>query len=97
MAQYIILIISYLVPVVSLLADLWPPCAPTGLRVAAAEQCYEIRLTADAKEKETRALWQKEADEIGTRIKASGLSEADVEKLTAQQKTAPGPGEAAGQ
>ena len=48
----------------------------------------EIRLTADAKEKETRALWQKEADEIGTRIKASELSEADVEKLTAQQKTA---------
>jgi cation/acetate symporter len=48
----------------------------------------EIHLTRDAKEKETRALWQKEADEVSARLKAGGLSNAEVEKLTAQQKTA---------
>ena len=89
-AQYIILIISYLVPVVYLswlIFGLPVPQLAYG-KLLQQNNATEIRLTADAKEKETRALWQKEADEIGTRIKAGGLSEADVEKLTAQQKTA---------
>ena len=89
-AQYIILIISYLVPVVYLswlIFGLPVPELAYG-KLLQQNNATEIRLTADAKEKETRALWQKEADEIGTRIKAGGLSEADVEKLTAQQKTA---------
>ena len=89
-AQYIILIISYLVPVVYLswlIFGLPVPELAYG-KLLQQNNATELRLTADAKEKETRALWQKEADEIGTRLKASGLSEADVEKLTAQQKTA---------
>ena len=89
-AQYIILIISYLVPVVYLswLIFGFPIPELAYGQLLQRNNATEIRLTADAKEKETRALWQKEADEIGTRIKAGGLSEADVEKLTAQQKTA---------
>jgi cation/acetate symporter len=89
-AQYIILIISYLVPVVYLswLTFGLPIPELTYGKLLQRNNATEIRLTADAKEKETRALWQKEADEIGARLKAGGLSEADAEKLTAQQKTA---------
>ena len=89
-AQYIILIISYLVPVVYLswlIFGLPVPELAYG-QLLQQNNATEIRLTADAKEKETRALWQKEADEIGTRLKAGGLSDPDVERLTAQQKTA---------
>src|SRR5215475_1754053 len=88
-AQYIILIISYLVPVVYMSWTSFSIPIPelTYGQLLQRNNATEIRLTVDAKEKETRALWQKEADEIGTRLKAGGLSESDVEKLTAQQKT----------
>ena len=42
-------------------------------------------MTRDPKEKETRALWKREADEIGAKLKAGGLSEAETDKLKAQQ------------
>ena len=89
-AQYIILIISYLVPVVYLSWLIFGLPVPelTYGKLLQQNNATELRLTADTKEKATRALWQKEADDIGTRLKAGGLSEADVEKLTAQQKTA---------
>ncbi len=71
-AQYIILIISYLVPVVYLswlIFGLPVPELAYG-KLLQQNNATEIRLTADAKEKETRALWQKEADEIGTRTQS---------------------------
>jgi cation/acetate symporter len=89
-AQYIILIISYLVPVVYLSWTLFGVPIPelTYGKLLQQNNATEIRLTADAKEKETRALWKQEADEIGAKLKAGGLPDADVEGLTAQQKTA---------
>lgn len=89
-AQYIILIISYLVPVVYLSWTLFGVPIPELMygRLLQQNNATEIRLTADAKEKETRGLWKKEADELGARLKTGGLSVAEVDKLTADQKTA---------
>src|SRR4030095_5325561 len=65
-AQYIILIISYLVPVVYMSWTLFSIPIPelTYGRLLQQNNATEIRLTADPKEKETRALWKKDADEI---------------------------------
>jgi cation/acetate symporter len=89
-AQYIILIISYLVPVVYLSWTLFSIPIPelTYGRLLERNNATEIRLTADAKEKESRALWKKDADDIAAKLKAGGLPEAEVEKLQAQQRTA---------
>jgi cation/acetate symporter len=89
-AQYIILIISYLVPVVYLSWTLFSIPIPelTYGRLLQQNNATELRLTADAKEKETRALWKKDADDIAAKIKAGGLPESEVEKLQAQQRTA---------
>jgi cation/acetate symporter len=60
-----------------------------------------IEITKDEKEKETRALWKKDADEATEKIKAGGLPDAEVEKLKAQaaqatrQATAPAASETA--
>jgi cation/acetate symporter len=54
-----------------------------------------IEITRDAKEKETRALWKKDADEANAKIKMGNLNDAEVDKLKAaaklasQQATAP--------
>ncbi len=64
-------------------------------RLLQANNAKAIEITRDPKEKETRALWQKEADEINAKIKAGGLDDAEVEKLrgaariATQQATAP--------
>jgi cation/acetate symporter len=47
-----------------------------------------IEITRDAKEKETRALWKKDADDIAAKLKAGGLSEAESDRLKAQQAIA---------
>ena len=96
-AQYIILIVSYLVPVVYLSFQFFSIPVPelTYGRLLQANNTKAIEITRDPKEKETRALWQKEADEINAKIKAGGLDDAAVEKLRAaariatQQATAP--------
>ena len=64
-AQYIILIISYLVPVVYLSWMLFSIPIPelTYGQLLQQNNATEIALTADAKEKETRALWKKDADD----------------------------------
>jgi cation/acetate symporter len=89
-AQYIILIISYLVPVVYLSWVVFSIPIPelTYGRLLQQNNARAIEITKDAKEKETRALWQKEADEANAKIKAGGLPEAEVEKLKAQAATA---------
>ena len=96
-AQYIILIISYLVPVVYLSFQFFTIPVPelTYGRLLQANNTKAIEITRDPKEKETRALWKKEADEINAKIKAGGLDDDAVEKLRAaakiatQQATAP--------
>jgi cation/acetate symporter len=96
-AQYIILIVSYLVPVVYLSWQLFAIPIPelTYGRVLQENNAKALEVTRDPKEKETRALWKAEADEANAKIKAGGLSEAEVEKLKAQaalagrQATAP--------
>src|SRR5574342_1208596 len=96
-AQYIILIISYLVPVVYLSWQLFSIPVPelTYGRLLQQNNVKAIEITRDAKEKETRALWKKEADELNAKVKAGGISEAEADKLKAQaalagrQATAP--------
>ena len=96
-AQYIILIISYLVPVVYLSWTLFSIPIPqlTYGRVLQQNNTRAIEITRDAKEKETRALWKKDADDVNAKIKAGGLPDAEVDKLKAQaalatrQATAP--------
>jgi cation/acetate symporter len=65
-AQYIILIISYLVPVVYMSYTLFTIPIPELMygRLLQQNNATELRLTADPKEKETRALWKKDADEL---------------------------------
>jgi cation/acetate symporter len=89
-AQYIILIISYLVPVVTLSWQIFSIPIPelTYGQLLQQNNTRAIEVTRDAKEKETRALWKKEADEASARIKAGGLPEAEVDKLKAQAATA---------
>jgi cation/acetate symporter len=89
-AQYIILIVSYLVPVVYLSWQIFSIPIPelTYGQLLQRNNASAIQITKDAKEKETRALWKKDADEIADKIKAGNLSEADVEKLKASQALA---------
>src|SRR5262245_31544957 len=96
-AQYIILIISYLVPVVYLSWSMFTIPIPelTYGQLLQRNNAMAIQITRDAKEKETRALWKKDADEINAKLKAGGLPDAEVDKLKAQaalatrQATAP--------
>jgi cation/acetate symporter len=89
-AQYIILIISYLVPVVYLSFTLFTIPIPelTYGRLLQQNNTKEIAITADPKEKETRALWKKDADELTAKLKAGGLSEAEEATVTAQRNQA---------
>jgi cation/acetate symporter len=102
-AQYIILIVSYLVPVVYLSWTMFSIPIPelTYGRLLQLNNTRAIEITKDEKEKETRALWKKDADEATEKIKAGGLPDAEVEKLKAQaaqatrQATAPAASETA--
>jgi cation/acetate symporter len=89
-AQYIILILSYLVPVVYLSWTIFSVPIPelTYGQLLQSNNAKDIAITKDEKEKETRALWKKDADEAAAKIKAGGLSEADVDKLKAAQALA---------
>jgi cation/acetate symporter len=88
--EYIILIISYLVPVVYLSWSIFSIPIPelTYGQILQQNNTRAFQITRDAKEKETRALWKAEADEANAKIKAGGLPEAEVEKLKAQAATA---------
>jgi cation/acetate symporter len=89
-AQYIILIVSYLVPVVYLSWQIFSIPIPelTYGQLLQRNNASAIQITKDGKEKETRALWKKDADEIADKIKAGNLPEAEVEKLKASQALA---------
>jgi cation/acetate symporter len=89
-AQYIILIISYLVPVVYLSFQLFAIPIPelTYGRLLQSNNTKAIEITRDAKEKETRALWKKEADDANTKMKSINPDSPEVDKLKAAAKTA---------
>src|ERR671922_805814 len=85
-AQYIILILSYLVPVVYLSWSIFTIPIPelTYGQLLQRNNSRAIEITRDVKEKETRALWKKDVDDIDAKLKAGGVSEAEAEKLKAQ-------------
>jgi cation/acetate symporter len=89
-AQYIILIISYLVPVVYLSWTMFSIPIPelTYGQILQRNNQYALQITRDPAEKATRAAWKKDADEIGAKLKAGGLSEAEADRLKAQQAVA---------
>jgi cation/acetate symporter len=89
-AQYIILITSYLVPVVYLSWTVFSVPLPqlTYGQLLQQNSAAAIKIAADPQEKATRDLWAAEAAAIGEQLKAQGLSEADKAKLVASQKTA---------
>jgi cation/acetate symporter len=89
-AQYIILIISYLVPVVYLSWVVFSLPIPqlTYGQLLQQNNARAFAITKDATERETRALWQKDADEANAKIKAGGLPDSEVDKLRAQATTA---------
>jgi cation/acetate symporter len=86
-AQYIILIISYLVPVVYLSWSIFGIPLPelTYGQLLQSNNARAIEVTRDVKEKETRALWKQEADAIEAKLKAGGVAEDDAETLKAER------------
>jgi cation/acetate symporter len=86
-AQYIILIISYLVPVVYLSWSIFGIPIPelTYGQLLQSNNARAIEVTRDVREKETRALWKNDADQIEAKLKAGGISEDEAEKLRAQR------------
>src|SRR5918996_3624719 len=74
-AQYIILIIAYLVPVVYLSWSIFGVPIPELMygKLLQINNARAIEVTRDAKEKETRALWQQEAEQIETKLNGGGL------------------------
>jgi cation/acetate symporter len=89
-AQYIILITSYLVPVVYLSWTVFSVPLPqlTYGQLLQQNSAAAIKIAADPQEKATRDIWAAEAAAIGEQLKAPGLAEADKAKLVAAQKTA---------
>ncbi len=89
-AQYIILILSYLVPVVYLSYTIFGIPVPqlTYGKLLQENNARAIQITADPKEQETRALWKADADAAAAGLKDPATPPAEREKLTAAQRTA---------
>jgi cation/acetate symporter len=88
-AQYIILIIAYLVPVVYLSWSIFSVPIPELMygKLLQINDARALEMTRDAKEKKTRARW-KEAEEIDAKLKAGGRPEGEAERLNAQRAIA---------
>jgi cation/acetate symporter len=86
-AQYIILIIAYLIPVI------WLSVKQTGVPVPQAIYGFQLekvtareaQLIADPKEKEVIAIFQKQADDLGAKLKDVPVALA-ADKAAAQKK-----------
>lgn len=91
-AQYIILICSYLVPVVYLSFKLFSVPVPqlTYGQLLQRNNAKAIAITNDPQEKATRAAWKAESDDVSAQMKAEGLPAAEKEKLAAKKKAADG-------
>jgi len=88
-AQYIILILSYLVPVVYLSWQIFAIPIPelTYGQLLQRNNTRAFEVLRDPAEQQTRALWKKDADEATEKLKDPSLSEADRAKFTAQRVT----------
>ncbi|HEX4954024.1 MAG TPA: sodium:solute symporter family protein [Thermoanaerobaculia bacterium] len=89
-AQYIILIISYLVPVVVLSWQLFSNPLPQIAYGQLLQQnnAHAIEITRDPQEKATRALWKADADAAAEKLKDPALPADEKAKLTAAKTTA---------
>ncbi len=89
-AQNIILVLSYLVPVVALSWNIFSVPIPqlTYGQLLQRNNKREVELTKDPQEKATRAIWQKEANEYAERLKEPGQTDLQKEKLAAKMRTA---------
>ncbi len=89
-AQYIILILSYLVPVVMLSWNIFRIPIPelTYGKLLQQNSAQAVEITRNPAEKETRAIWKKEAEEIGAKLKSPDVTGAEADKLKAAKKIA---------
>ena len=89
-AQYLILITSYLVPVVYLSWQIFQVPVPELMygQLLQRNAARAVEITKDPQEKATRDIWKKEADELGAKIKSGELSGAEKDKAVAAQKIA---------
>ncbi|MBK9064004.1 MAG: cation acetate symporter [Acidobacteria bacterium] len=89
-AQYIILITSYLVPVVYLCWTTFGIPVPQLMygRLLQSNGVKAVEITRDPQEKATRALWKAEADDATAKSKAPGISVEEKDKLVAKAKAA---------
>ena len=89
-AQYIILITSYLVPVVVLSWQLFSNPIPQLAygKVLQMNNQSALAITRDPQEKATREIWKAEAAAADAKIKDPATSAEEKVKLTAAQKTA---------
>jgi cation/acetate symporter len=89
-AQYIILIVSYLVPVVVLSFRLFSVPVPqvTYGRLLQSNNERAVAIATDPQEKATRAAWAAEAKALEAKMKDPAVPEAEREKATAAHKTA---------
>ena len=89
-AQYIILITSYLVPVVVLSWQLFSNPVPQLAygKVLQLNNQSALAITRDPQEKATREIWKAEAAAAEAKIKDPATTPEEVVKLTAAQKTA---------
>jgi cation/acetate symporter len=89
-AQYIILIISYLVPVVVLSFKLFSVPVPqlTYGQLLQSNSAQAVQITADAQEKATRARWAEESKALGEKLKDPAVSAEEKEKAKAAKAIA---------
>jgi len=89
-AQYIILITSYLVPVVVLSWQLFSNPIPQLAygKVLQMNNQSALAITRDPQEKATREIWKAEAAAADAKLKDPATPEAEKTKLAAAQKTA---------
>ncbi len=89
-AQYIILITSYLVPVVVLSWQLFSNPIPQLAygKVLQMNNQSALAITRDPQEKATREIWKAEAAAAEAKLKDPATPEAEKTKLAAAQKTA---------
>ena len=89
-AQYIILITSYIVPVAVLSFKLFAIPVPelTYGQLLQKNNTRAIQVVNDPAEIATREKWAAESKEIAEKLKAPGLAEADATKLKAAKATA---------
>jgi len=89
-AQYIILIVSYLVPVVVLSWQIFHVPVPqlTYGQLLQRNNQAALEVTRDPQEKATRAAWKAEADAADAKLKDPATSAEDRAKATAAKATA---------